>query len=364
MAIKVLVISSYDDNYNAVRPEGELLIGLQQAGVELHVMTQGEAPFAERFREAGIRVIDFHPKKKFDGAAVRRIRDELTAGQYDVLYLCNNKAIANGLRAAWRLPVKVITYRGYAGHVDWWDPSVYLTHLSPRIDYVACVSEAVRKTFQHQPFFDGAKAVTVGKGHNPVWYAGVEAADLAAFGLPSDAIVVGTVANARKVKGVEVLAESLRYVSADLPVYVLFIGRNLDTSAMRRLLATTAFADRVRFTGFRKDALSLIKSLDISVLPSFAEGLSKVVLESLFLGVATIMTDIEGNRKMAVQGETGLYVPPGNAPALGRAIERLATDADYRRRMGQAGAAYVAEHFSIDSSVVEMKALLERAVNT
>ena len=364
MAIKVLVISSYDDNYNAVRPEGELLIGLQQAGLELHIMTQGEALFAERFRAAGLRVIDFHPKKKFDGAAVRRIREELIAGQYDILYLCNNKAILNGLRAAWRLPVKVITYRGYAGHVDWWDPSVYLTHLSPRIDYVACVSEAVRKTFLRQPFFDGAKAVTVGKGHNPAWYAEVAAADLTTFGLPPEAIVVGTVANARKVKGVAVLAEALRYVSPDLPVYVLFIGRNLDTPAMRRLLATTAFADRVRFTGFRKDALSLIKSLDISVLPSFAEGLSKVVLESLFLGVATVMTDIEGNRNMAVQGETGLYFPPGNAVALGRAIEQLASDAEYRTRMGKAGAAYVAAHYSVDSSVLEMKALFERAINT
>jgi glycosyltransferase involved in cell wall biosynthesis len=362
MAIKVLVISSYDDNYNAVRPEGELLIGLQQAGLDLHIMTQGEAPFTERFRASGLRVIDFHPKKKFDGAAVRRIRAELIAGQYDILYLCNNKAIANGLRAAWRLPVRVITYRGYAGHVDWWDPSVYLTHLSPRIDYVACVSEAVRKTFQHQPFFDGSKAVTVGKGHNPAWYAGVAAADLAEFDLPPNAIVVGTVANARKIKGIDVLAEALRYVSAELPVYVLFIGRNLDTPAIRRLLATTPFADRVRFTGFRKDALSLIKALDISVLPSFAEGLSKVVLESLFLGVATIMTDIEGNRKMAVQGETGLYFPPGDALALGRAIERLATDAADRQRMGRAGAAYVAAHYSVESSVIEMKELFEKAI--
>lgn len=364
MAIKVLVISSYDDNYNAVRPEGELFIGLQQAGLDLHIMTQGAAPFAERFRAAGLRVIDFHPEKKIDGAAVRRIRAELVAGQYDILYLCNNKAIVNGLRAAWRLPVKVITYRGYAGHVDWWDPSVYLTHLSPRIDYVACVSEAVRKTFQHQPFFAGSKAVTVGKGHNPAWYAEVAAADLTEFDLPPNAIVVGTVANARKIKGIDVLAQALRYVSAELPVYVLFIGRNLDSPAIRRLLATTAFADRVRFTGFRKDALSLIKALDISVLPSFAEGLSKVVLESLFLGVATIMTDIEGNRKMAVQGETGLYFPPGDALALGRAIERLATDAGYRQQMGRAGAAYVTAHYSIERSVIEMKELFEKAITS
>mgnify|MGYP000697635661 CR=1 FL=1 len=42
---------------DAVRPEGELFIGLQRAGVDVHVMTYGHTPFADRFRAAGIRVI-------------------------------------------------------------------------------------------------------------------------------------------------------------------------------------------------------------------------------------------------------------------------------------------------------------------
>ncbi|MBL7793076.1 MAG: hypothetical protein JNK77_12170, partial [Saprospiraceae bacterium] len=83
MPIKVLVISSYDDAFNAVRPEGELFIGLHRDGVEVEMMTQGNAEYAGRFREAGLKVYDFHPKKTWDPAAVRYIRRILQEGKHD-----------------------------------------------------------------------------------------------------------------------------------------------------------------------------------------------------------------------------------------------------------------------------------------
>ena len=63
--MKVLVISSYDEIWNAVRPEGELFIGMHHRGVDVTIMTEGHAPYADRFREEGLKVIDFHPRHKF-----------------------------------------------------------------------------------------------------------------------------------------------------------------------------------------------------------------------------------------------------------------------------------------------------------
>jgi glycosyltransferase involved in cell wall biosynthesis len=361
MSIKVLVVSSYDDNYNAVRPEGELFIGLQRAGLAVHVITQGHTPFAQRFREAGIRVVDFHPRRKFDPQAIRLIRQELIEQQPHILHLFNNKAITNGILAAWGLPVKVVTYRGYTGNIHWWDPSAYLAHLNPRVDAITCVSEAVREVFLGQPFVSARKAVTVSKGHDPAWYAGIQPADLSNFNLPPNAIVLGSVANARRMKGMPYLAEALRHVSPELPIYLLLIGRGLDTPELRAQLQQTPFADRVRFTGFRTDVLNLIKALDISILPSVkGEGLSKVLLESLFLGRPTIMTDIGGNRGLAIDGQTGLIVPARDPHRLAAAIEQLAANPLLRQQMGPAGARYIAEHFSLSRSITEMKQVYER----
>lgn len=350
--MKVLIISSYQDSWNAVRPEGELLIGLHRRGAEVTIMTQGQAPYVERFRSAGMRVIDFHPQHKFRKSESRFIRQELQSGQYDILHLFNNRAIINGIRAASGLPVKVVTYRGYSGHIHWYDPSSYLTHLHPRVDCITCVSGAVKATFARQLFFDSSKAVVVHKGHDPAWYQDIEATDLAQFQLPAEALVVTMVANARRMKGLPYLLAATQHLSPSLPLYFLLIGRGLDGPATQKALVGSPYADRFRFAGFRRDVLSLVQAGHISVLPSVrGEGLSKVLLEALFLGKATIMTDIGGNRGLAVDGESGLIVPPADPAALAEALTRLAQDEELRRKLGEAARQHVSRHFSLAAGI-------------
>lgn len=359
--MRVLVISNYDDNYNAVRPEGELFIGLHKTGVQVDVMTFGHTPFAQRFREAGLRVIDFHPSKKFDRSEIARIRQELVQQKYDILHLFNNKAIINGIRAAKGLPIKILTYRGYTGNIHWWDPTNYFTHLHPRVDAITCVSNAVKEVFDRQLFFRNGKAVTVSKGHRAEWYAGVETADLAEFDLPSGAIVVSVVANARRMKGIPYLLTAMEELPAASPVHFLLIGRGLDDQHTVRTLERTGLRQRVTFTGFRRDVLSIVKACDLSLLPSVkGEGLSKVLLESLYLGRPTIMTDISGNRGLAIAGETALVIPPRDPSTMSAAIQRLVENADLRQQLGRAGQTYISTHYTVDRSVSEMKALYER----
>ncbi len=360
--MQVLVISSYRDSWNAVRPEGELLIGLhRQPGVAVTVMTQGATAYAERFRAEGLRVIDFHPTRKLQPAAVRFIRQELRAGNYDILHLFNNKAIVNGIQAARNLPVRVLTYRGYTGNIHWWDPLAYLQHLHPRVDAITCVSPAVKRVFDRLPGFDSAQAVVVSKGHDPGWYTDVVAADLSQLGLDTQRVTLCTVANARRMKGMSYLLQAIRHLPEGLPLNLLFIGRGLDTDANRQLLARSHYAAYVCFTGFRRDVLELVRAADISVLASVkGEGLSKVLLESMFLGRATIMTDIGGNRGLGIDGETALIVPPREEAALATAIERLARDPALRRRLGAAGRQFVTEHFSVEQSVRELLSVYQQ----
>ncbi|MCB0638877.1 MAG: glycosyltransferase family 4 protein [Lewinella sp.] len=360
MSMRVLVISNYDDNYNAVRPEGELFIGLHRAGVDVQIMTFGDTPFARRFREEGLRVIDYHPTKKFSREAVIRIREAILAEDRQIVHLFNNKAIVSGIRAARGLPVKVATYRGYTGNIHWWDPSCYLTHLHPRVDGISCVSEAVKEVFDRQLFFRKEKAVTVSKGHDPAWYADVPTGDLGEFGFSPQDIVISVVANARRMKGIPYLLEAMTMLPADLPLRFLLIGRGLDDEATLKALTQSGLRDRVTFAGFRKDVLALVRACDISLLPSVkGEGLSKVLLESLFLARPTIMTDIGGNRGLAVHGESALIIPPRDPAAMADAIRQLATDTDLRRRMGEAGQAYISTHYNVERSVREMKAFYE-----
>jgi L-malate glycosyltransferase len=362
--MRVLVVSDYDDNFNAVRTEGELFIGLHRAGVDVHVMTYGHTPYAARFREAGIRVIDYHPQRKFDREAVRRIRQEIADHDRQIIHLFNNKAISNGIRAARGLPVKVVTYRGYTGNIHWWDPTNYLTHLHPRVDAITCVSDAVREVFDRQLFFPKGKAVTVSKGHDPAWYADVPTGDLREFDFPADAVVVAVVANARAMKGIPYLLDAISLLPPASPARFLLIGRGLDSPATLAALTRQGIRERVVFAGFRKDVLSLVKACDLSLLPSVkGEGLSKVLLESLFLARPTIMTNIGGNRGLAIHNETGLLIPPRDPQAMAEAVNRLVADADLRTQLGTAGKAYISAHYTVARSVQELLAVYEWVLN-
>jgi glycosyltransferase involved in cell wall biosynthesis len=360
MSLSLLVISDYRDSLNGVRPEGRWFVELSRHnGYRITLMTRTEgASYLDELREAGVRIIDWHPTSKFRAADRQRIREELRNGDYDLLHLFNNRAVAAGVAAARGWPGKVVTYRGYTGNVHWYDPTAYLQHLNPRVDLITCVSGAVKESLDRQLFFDARKTVVVPKGHDPAWYAEVTPADLhAEFDIPHDRIVIILVANARKMKGLEYMGTAIRRMPAELPLHFLFVGRGLEETDLPVDLADSPYHDEEDFTfaGFREDVLSLVAAADISVLPSVkGEGLSKVLLESMFLGRATIMTDIGGNRGLGVHERTALIVPPKDEDALVGAIVRLAEDRGLCDRLGAAARDYVAEHFGAKAAAARL----------
>ncbi|MBQ1784147.1 MAG: glycosyltransferase family 4 protein [Gammaproteobacteria bacterium] len=346
MAPKVLAISSYKDTWNSVRPEGEMLIALARAGAEVTVMTQGDADYAARFRDAGLGLIDYHPARKFSLSAIRRIRAELKAGAFDVVYCFNNKAIASTVWAAIGLPVKVVTYRGQTGNISRWDPACYLTHLHPRVDGIICVANAVRDDLRPQSSLPAERIVTVYKGHEPEWYAGIEPADLTTLGVPAGAPVVVCVANARPRKGVPVLLEAFHRLP-DNGWQLLLVGGGMDSPEFRSLINAGPAAGRIHVAGFRKDVLNLVAACRIGVLPTIKrEGLPKTVIEAMALGLPVVVTTSGGSQELVVDGITGAVVAAGDVPALATALATLMIDEQRCRQMGAAARHHLFSQFT------------------
>src|SRR5262249_4696849 len=72
------------------------------------------------------------------------------------------------------------------------------------------------------------------------------------------------------------------------------------------------------------------------------------ILEAMAMGKAVICTRTPGQTDVVVEGQTGLYVPPGDAPALRSAIIYLLDHPDEAARMGQAGRQCVEQVLNID----------------
>jgi len=137
---KILVISDYS-KLHSTRPEASIFIELAKKGYEIHIMTYENSPLEKQFLDAGISVIAFHPSKKFDKNETGRIREYLIEHSIEIMQLYNSNATIQGLKAAKGLDVKVVLYRGFAGHIHWYDPSSYFKFLHPRVDAIVCNSK-------------------------------------------------------------------------------------------------------------------------------------------------------------------------------------------------------------------------------
>jgi glycosyltransferase involved in cell wall biosynthesis len=357
--IKVLVISNYRETAS-VRPEAEMFIGLQKGGVDITVMTYGEAEYAEKFRAAGVRVINFHPEKEFDKRAVKFIREELTAGGYDVLHLFNSKAIINGIRAAKRLPVKVVLYRGFTGNVHWYDPAAYLKFLHPRVDKIVCLTPSVEAHFHRQLFFDKTKTAVIRKGHSPEWYASLQPADLTRLQIPENAFVVTCVANDRPIKGVPYFIRATYFLPPELPVHFVLIGKNTDAGKNKRLMEASPNKEKIHALGYRKDAQNIVAASHVLVLPSVkGEAMTKAVVEAMSLGVTPVITDTSGNQGLVLNEQCGLVVPPRNSAAIAAAILRLYNNLALCASLGAEAKKHIETHFHIRDTILKTKKLYE-----
>ena len=93
---------------------------------------------------------------------------------------------------------------------------------------------------------------------------------------------------------------------------------------------------------------AFMRTLDVFVLPSFAEGTSKSVIEAMAHGLPIITTTVGGLPDLLTP-DAGILVPPGDTAALAGAMQRLASDPALRERMGQAARARYLKLFAPDA---------------
>ncbi len=83
------------------------------------------------------------------------------------------------------------------------------------------------------------------------------------------------------------------------------------------------------------------------------------ILEAMAMGRAVICSRTPGQTDVVVDGETGLYVPPGDPQALRAAIEYLLDHPDEAERMGRAGRRRVEQGMSLDHYVERLRCLVD-----
>jgi len=108
---------------------------------------------------------------------------------------------------------------------------------------------------------------------------------------------------------------------------VLFLAGDVPAGGDHRyprriveLAATLGVDDRVEFLGWRSDVLALIRNASAVLVLSESEGVPRVILEAMAIGVPVVATPVGGVRDLVCDGVTGWVVPADDIGAIAQAI--------------------------------------------
>lgn len=109
-----------------------------------------------------------------------------------------------------------------------------------------------------------------------------------------------------------------------------------------------SWAGDVEAWGRSETMAETLAQASVVVLPSYREGLPKVLIEAAALGRPVVTADVPGCREVVVPGVTGELVAPRSVEALADALGSLLADPDRRARYGRAARERAVTYFSDD----------------
>jgi glycosyltransferase involved in cell wall biosynthesis len=167
-------------------------------------------------------------------------------------------------------------------------------------------------------------------------------------------------------KGVREFVEASRILKArKVPVRMALVGApdpaNPSAIAVSQLAAWRDEGS-VEWWGHQSEMPAVFSQCHVVCLPSYHEGVPKVLIEAAASGRPLIASDIPGCREVARHMENAILVEPHSAPALADAISVLARDKALRSRLGERGRQIAVDEFSVDDVIARTRAVYEELV--
>jgi glycosyltransferase involved in cell wall biosynthesis len=306
-----------------------------------------------------------HPLK--DLLATMQLIRFLKKSNYHIVHTHNSKAGFIGRLAARiaHVPVIIHTVHGFAFHEQ--EPP-WRRYLFRSLERMAshCSDKMI---FISQPLIDWALKERIADKKKIVKiYSGI---DLEKFHPPTEKeknnlrdkwnigrndAVIGFVSKLWDGKGHSTLIKAFKKVKNDISdARLVIVGEGYLENRLRNLSDRLGMASSVIFTGFQYNVSEIIACFDIAVLPSFFEGMGRVLLEAMAMGKPVVASRVGGIPDLVEDGVNGLLITPGNIEELANSLKKLLRDKSLAANMGKEGINSVTDNFSSEVMVKSIR---------
>ena len=322
-----------------------------------------------------------------DYATYRALRKLIRCIKPDVVHTHSSKAGIVGRAAAWKqhVPAVIHTIHGLPFHdsQNALKRNLFIKaerYAAKRCHKLVGITQAMCDTFKaHHIGRDDQFAVVPSGVDVELWENPTRAASgypnnaklreeiRTQLGIPQDAVVIGLVARFDPLKGhADLIRIAPQLVEKFPKLRLLFVGDGWHRTQVETAVRDAGLADHVLTTGFvqlRRVSL-LYRSMDVKVLPSYQEGQSRTLLESLLSGCPIVGYNVGGIPEVCIDNETGLLAGVGNVDQLRAAIEQTLDDPDAANERTARGKLHARDHFSTEVMTDKLESIYHETLGT
>ena len=364
-SLSILVFTRDLDRYSV-----SMLQELERMGHRVHVLIEPQSgPHARDWSQDISIVEQVKLKGRFDKHAAQRYADNIQKYAADVCLCYTSRALSVALTARRRhgLNVPVVGTRGAIGGVSAFYLQDWFTYLSPSLDAVACMSQAIANKLT----LEARRLYPCHPGHFQAIYPGygqligTHEPPVARLRSEGQKVRLLCVANDRPIKGLAVLLDAVENHLQSTNWQLDIVGQCGD-AIRHRIEASAKLSAHVVAHGFRSDVPDFFRAAHVYIQPTLqpGEGIGNSMAEAMSFGLPVITSNVGGGIELTEHEKTGLHFQVSDPVALAQAIERLMNDPSLCNALGMAAADTLQTRFSLRQEASEFltlfKALIKR----
>lgn len=309
--------------------------------------------YTEKLIEEGFNIKNIHIDRSIKPIenikTISRLTKFFIEEKPDIVHVHTPVASVLGRIAAKRakVPIVIYTAHGFYFHENMskFKYKIFLNiekHMARKYtDFIFTQSKEDCETALENNFIDENRILIIGNGvdiwgkFNPKNINDEEIKELyKEFKIDKNNKVITFIGRLVGEKGILDLLEAFNDID-DPKVKLLVVGNaaqgERDTTT-KELLSQYKSNKNIIFTGYRKDIPNILSITDVFCLPSYREGMPRLIIEAMAMECAVVATNIRGCREEVVPGETG-YLVPIKSPVDIRDKILLLTNDDQRLEM-------------------------------
>ena len=331
---------------------------LKKRGHCVTVCCLPESGLSLRLPEENIQVYTINPKSDVNLFVMPKIIRLIKENNIDIIEICSPKFYWVSSLAAKVTAKKVILTRNVPYRKTGVKKLINRILYYTLVDRIIAISDKIKRELIEDFSLPENKITVIYDGIDLLRFKQTKAETCRSN---PDQYVAAVISRLDENKGLEYFINAIPKIAEIITnIHFIIVGTGSIELKLKELTKKLKISDRVQFTGFRTDIPEILSEVDISIMPSPAEGMSMSALESMASGIPVVATSGCGLVDVIVNNTSGNIVKPYNSTELADGVIRL-LQSDYRQT-GKAARNIVEEKFALQKVVNRYELLIAEVI--